>query len=122
MKRDLDLVRQLMLTIEGMPVGPPVQYRMGEVEDLVLLSHLEMLLEAGLVKGKISRSQGARGDVIAIAGLTWEGHEWLESVRAQGVWNETKRVLLEDGGALTYELAKAVASRIHRTRLGLPPG
>lgn len=122
MKRDLDLVRQLMLTIEGWPAGPPVQYRMGEVEDLVLLAHLEMLIDAGLVKGTISRSLGARGDVIAIAGLSWEGHEWIESVRSDAVWTETKRIIIEAGGALNHELTTAVASRILRTRLGLPPG
>jgi hypothetical protein len=125
MKRDLDLVRQLMLQIEALPPIPPVQYRMEDVEDPVLLKHLEMLIAAGLVNGKISQSHGARGDVITIAGLTWEGHEWVEMVRSQAIWNETKSVLLERG-ALTYELTKAVAGELLRARLGLsaggPPG
>src|SRR5947208_2820296 len=80
MKRDMDLVREIMVKIEALPPGPPVLYRMGEVEDLVLLNHLEMRIEAGLVRGKISRSQGARGDVIGISSLTWEGHEWIDVV------------------------------------------
>jgi hypothetical protein len=122
MKRDMDLVREIMLRIEGLPVGPPMLYRIGEVEDLVLLAHLEMLLESGLVRGKITRSPGARGDVIGISGLTWNGHEWLETVRDPRVWDETKSALLETGGALSFELAKAVATRIHRRRVGLPVG
>jgi hypothetical protein len=93
---------------------------MGEVEDLVLLHHLELLIDAGLLSGKITRSHGSRGDVIGIAGLTWEGHEWIETVRSDRVWEETKNTLMENDGALTFELAKAVATRIHRTRLGLP--
>ena len=121
MKRDLDLVRQLLLQIEALPPIPPVQYRIGEVEDPVLLKHLEMLIAAGLVDGKISQSHGARGDVITISGLTWEGHEWIEMVRSQDLWNETKSALLEHG-ALTYELTKAVAGRLLRARLGLPAG
>jgi hypothetical protein len=122
MKRDMDLVREIMLKIEALPAGPPVLYRMGEVEDLVLLNHLEMLIEAGLVRGKISRSQGARGDVIGISTLTWEGHEWVDAVRDPRVWNEAKTTLLDNGGSVSFELTKAVATRILRMRVGLPAG
>ena len=119
MKRDLDLVRQILLQIEALPAGPPAQYRMSEIEDPVLLAHFELVLASGLVNGKISRSQSSRGDVISISGLTWQGHEWIETVRQDSVWNETTSTLLESGGALTYELTRAVAERILRTRLGL---
>jgi hypothetical protein len=122
MKRDLDLIRELLLKIEALPVGPPAQYRLDEVDDPVLLAHLELLVESGLVRGKISRTQGSRGDVITIAGLTWQGHEWIETVRNADVWRETKRELLDGPGVLTYELARAMASRILRARLGLPSG
>ena len=122
MKRDLDLVRQLLLQIEALPAGPPVQYRTSEIEDPVLLAHFELVLAAGLVNGKIARSQGARGDVISIAGLTWEGHEWIEMVRDQSLWHETKSTLLDGAGALTYELTKVVAGRILHARLGLLDG
>jgi hypothetical protein len=122
MKRDMDLVREIMLKIEALPAGPPVLYRVGEVEDLVLLTHLEMLIDAGLVRGKISRSQGSRGDVIGISTLTWEGHEWIDLVRDPRVWDEAKSTLQENGGALSFELTKAVATRIHRLRVGLPAG
>ena len=122
MKRDLDLVRQLLLQIEGLPAGPPAQYRTSEIEDPVLLAHFELVIASGLVNGKISRSQSSRGDVISIAGLTWEGHEWIETVRSQSVWNEAKAMLLDNGGALTYELTKAAASKILRARLDVAAG
>ena len=122
MKRDLDLVRQVLLQIEALPAGPPAQYRTSEIDDPVLLAHFELVIAAGLVNGKIARSQGARGDVISISGLTWEGHEWLEMVRSQALWNEIKSSLLDNGGALTFELTKAVASKLLRARLALPPG
>ena len=119
MKRDLDLVRQILLQIEELPAGPPAQYRMSEIDDPVLLAHFELVLASGLVNGKISRSQSVRGDVISISGLTWEGHEWIEMMRSASVWNETKSQLRDSGGALVYELTKAVATRILRARLGL---
>ena len=115
-------MRQVLLQIEALPAGPPVQYRTSEIEDPVLLAHFELVLAAGLVNGKIARSQGARGDVISIVGLTWEGHEWIEMVRSEAVWDETKSTLLDGAGALTYELTKVVAGRILRARLGLLAG
>ena len=111
-----------MLQIEALPAGPAAQYRMSEIEDPVLLAHLELLIDAGLVNGKIARSHGARGDVISVAGLTWQGHEWIEMVRSQSVWNETKSAVLDQGAPLTFELTKAVAAKLLRARLGLPPG
>ena len=122
MKRDLDLVRQLMLQIEALPAAPPVQYRMSEIEDPVLLAHLELLIEGGLVNGRISRSQGTRGDVISVSGLTWHGHEWVEMVRSQSLWNEVKSAVLDGGGVLTFELTRAMATKLLRARLTLPPG
>ena len=119
MKRDLDLVRQVMAQIEALPAGPPVQYRTSEIEDPVLLAHFELAIAAGLVNGKIARSQGARGDVISISGLTWEGHEWLEMVRSQEIWNEVKTSLMAHGAAMTYELTKVVARQLLYARLGL---
>jgi hypothetical protein len=121
-KRDLDLVRQILLQIEALPAGPAAQYRMSEIEDPVLLAHLELLIDAALVNGKIARSHGARGDVISVQGLTWQGHEWIEMMRSQSVWNETKSTVLEQGGALTFDLTSAVAAKLLRARLGLPPG
>jgi hypothetical protein len=118
-KRDLDLVRQLMLRIESLPASPPVQYRMSEIEDPVLLAHLELLIDAGLVNGKIARSHGTRGDVISVSGLTWQGHEWIETVRSQSLWNEVRSTLVDGGGVLTFELTRAVAGKILRARLGL---
>jgi hypothetical protein len=122
MKRDLDLVREVLLQIEGLPAGPPAQYRTSEIEDPVLLAHFELVIASGLVIGKIARSQGTRGDVISISGLSWEGHEWLEMVRSQAMWNEVKSALLDNGGALTFELTKEVATKLLRVRLGLSAG
>lgn len=122
MKRDLDLVREILLKIEALPAGPPAQYPTSEIDDPVLLAHFELVLASGLVNGKISRSQSSRGDVISISGLTWEGHEWIEMVRSPSVWNEAKSILTDKGGALTYELTKAVAAKLLSARVGLSPG
>ena len=120
MKRDMDLVRQILLRIEALPAGQPMQFRMDEVEDRVLIAHLETMIEGGLVNGKITQPHGTRGAVIIISDLTWTGHEWIETMRSDDVWRQTTATVQERGGALSFELAKAVACHILRLRLGLP--
>ena len=122
MKRDLDLVRQILLQVEALPAGPPAQYRTSEIEDPVLLAHFELVLASGLVIGKIARSQGARGDVISISGLTWEGREWIEMVRSQAMSSDVKPALMDDFSALTFELCQKVDVELLRVRLRLPAG
>jgi hypothetical protein len=38
------------------------------------------------------------------------------------VWDEAKKTLLESGDSLSFELTRAVATRIQRMRVGLPAG
>ena len=116
----MDLVRQIMLKIEDLPPGQPVHFRMGEVEDPVLLAHLQLMMDARLVNGKVTEPHGSRGAVIIITDLTWEGHEWIETVRREELWEQVKGALLEKECAFSFELSRAVALQIQRVRLGLP--
>ncbi|WP_408436663.1 DUF2513 domain-containing protein [Paraburkholderia sediminicola] len=48
----------------------------------------------------------AVGDIL---GLSWKGQEFLDTIRNDSVWVKTKTQLIENGGALTFELIKEVA-------------
>jgi len=51
--------------------------------------------------------------------LTWEGHEFLDDIRDQGIWNKTKERLKDIPSAsipVIVEIAKAEIKK----RLGLP--
>ena len=41
--------------------------------------------------------------------LTSQGHEFIESVRDEGIWNETKKLVVETGGNATIEIIKKLA-------------
>jgi hypothetical protein len=41
--------------------------------------------------------------------LTWEGHEFLDGIRSNSVWERTKKSFREKGVEMTFDLVKVVA-------------
>ena|SRR3989442_2614625 len=108
MKRDLDLVRELLMAIEDAPFdgGPlrltaPEKYSPGQVTYHIMLLH-----EAGLIRA-FDFSSNEFPDWRP-GYLTWEGHEFLNAARDIGRWKKAKAFIHEKGGALVFEILKQV--------------
>ena len=41
--------------------------------------------------------------------ITFAGHDYLDAVRDNGIWNKTKVVVAETGGSATLEMVRALA-------------
>ena len=95
MKRDLDLIRKIMIAIEShAESGEPSLDIDGHLSDEVL-GHLCFMEDGKLIH---------RGEVR----LTWEGHEFLEASRDDGIWEKAKQLVIERTGGLNTETLKAV--------------
>ena len=94
MKRDMDLIRDILIEIEAhndWPAGAMIT-----PEDASKRYHLHLLLEAGLVEGKEHHFVG--GPIrFSVDGLTWAGHEFLAATSDQNRWNKFKQLV---GGGL----------------------
>lgn len=116
MKRDMDLVRDLLIKIADSD-SPPTFSKLvpgrkdGTSEYAVAAYHMRMLVEdAGFVRGIDYRSSS--GDEWLSLELTWQGQDFLENVRDPVVWKKTKDGLQKVGGAswdLIRDLGKAYA-------------
>ena len=51
--------------------------------------------------------------------LTWEGHEFLDSIRNDTVWKKIKDTVKEKGVQLSYEILKALAVDYCKGLIGL---
>ena len=126
MKRDMDLIRDLLLGIEQderldgtIFIAPDESDNLGVIgitnhsaEEVAY--HLMMLMEAGLIKGNSTMEQ-----MPAVSRLTWEGHEFLDNIKDQSIWGKTKERLKGLPGvgiAVIGEVAKAELKK----HLGLP--
>jgi hypothetical protein len=94
MKRDMDLVRDLLLRIEGDPLFDGTTWvRIESPEELGITGHspkevayhLDLLIEEKFIKGSSDIQP-----MPMINNLTWKGHEFLDNIRDNGIWSKTK--------------------------------
>lgn len=108
MKRDMDLVRQILLELEDAPYrGGWVNLEIEEdLEDDVYSYHVQLLYEAGLIEAQdLSTLDGVAWKPKR---LTWEGHEFLEAARESSRWEKAKEVMQKEGGGLAVSVLKEV--------------
>lgn len=123
MKRDLDLVRAIMVVI-----GNHEKERMKQVEvsrDLHeqfpeislagdrLVGHVRMMGEAGLVEANIQPTMQA--DFFSQIRLTWEGQEFLANAQDERVWGIVK----EKYGEVSFALLKVAVVETAKKIFGL---
>jgi hypothetical protein len=107
MKRDMDLIRQILLKTEEQPPNlNVVDLSFPEVDVATIGEHVHLLDEAGLVEA-IDCSSRAGIDWKPMR-LTWIGHEFLDASRNETVWQKAKTTLKEKGLGISYELMKVV--------------
>ncbi len=111
MKRDMDIVREILCKISDVPGKPDhgvlVEGKTAE-EAAKILYHVGLLEEAGLLKGQELSGLGMETSLWADLDLTWAGHDFVDAIRDPQVWKETKKGL-EYAGSFTFDLVKALA-------------
>lgn len=117
MKRDMDLIRDILMEIEGgqrvfettssdeaAALGIPLETSRSQKEADRLRGHLDLLGQSGFIE--IEERTGAASYLIK--GLTWQGHDFLDSVRDPKIWEKTKKGA-EAAGGFTVDLLKDLA-------------
>lgn len=118
MKRDWDLIRDILIRVEDLPPGDCLQLSESEV-DRVEDEHFYLLYEAGFLSADFMRD--VRGVAFGVVvGLTWQGHDLLSSIRDEGVWSNVKQRALSVGGQMSIEILKTIATYVAKQTLGIP--
>ncbi|OHD00876.1 MAG: hypothetical protein A2885_13290 [Sphingopyxis sp. RIFCSPHIGHO2_01_FULL_65_24] len=123
MKRDMDLVRELLLAIEDDP-----SRRLARLPDLqgrtkaVVLEHVQLCVDAGLIEAQFFKAMNPRDAMAHDIRLTWTGHEFLDATRSPEIWTKTKAGAAKVGSTsmkLLFEIASGYA-KAELARLGVP--
>ncbi|MBU5214940.1 DUF2513 domain-containing protein [Heyndrickxia oleronia] len=109
MKRDLELVRELLVLIEKNDDRKELKI-LDEWDREVVAYHLVILDQAGYVKNNTKYADNK--PFWLFASLTWEGHEFLDSIRNDNIWNKTKEGIKSKGfelGSIPFDVLKEFA-------------
>lgn len=120
MKRDLDLIRKMLLAVEDGPSGYAPHLVFEGYTDEQVGYHAYLLMDAGLARGADVTSHSNNSPEAIVQSLTWEGHEFIDAARDDTRWQKAKSIVAEKGGGITLDLLKALLVSLTKTALGLP--
>jgi len=119
MKRDMDLVRQILLAAEanehGLVGGNP---DIDGYTDEQVAYHVYLMNEAGLVQAADTTSMGSDSPEAMLNHLTWSGHDFLDAAREPSRWQKAKEIIAKAGGA-TFQIWLAVLTDLVKKGVGL---
>jgi hypothetical protein len=114
MKRDMDLVRSLLLRVEDLN-GPMMNDLMVDEKDADERArvgyHIRMLVHEDFLKG--DDGSGMMHEDWYNLQLSWRGHEFLDTLRSHTVWEQSKKYAGEAGvmsAKALFDIGKAIAT------------
>ncbi|MCG6508527.1 DUF2513 domain-containing protein [Vibrio parahaemolyticus] len=116
MKRDMELIRKLLLTIEENPRQLEVEgYDKNQVK-----YHALLLIEAGFLDGNVSDTLANTSVVpsfVSVNRLTWDGHEFLDNIRKEEVWNTIKTEFKDASISSVFSIGKQLTENYAKKKL-----
>lgn len=114
MKRDMDIVRLILLALEDAPAeeGEKFVYdeRVSGIDDAVLREHIRLVVQEGLAEIELLETLGGDWGV-GRASLLSRGHDFVEAVRTPARLKKALAWITETGRAVTVQLVIEWAGR-----------
>lgn len=115
MQRDMELIRKILFVIEEKYVDTALMGNDIQIEGYDTKSiayHCALLHDAGLISDY--KAQYAENELYlwGVGRLTWDGHELLDKIKSDTVWNKTKTMIKEKGIPFVLDAVKEIATAI----------
>lgn len=126
MKRDMDMVRDILMVIEAQEASQICSFTPNEDHSNAdYLETVSLLIDSGLVTGRVMRGRiGGRNMGIAKIsvtppGLTWEGHDFLSDARSETVWKKAMEKVKDMGGSVSIGVMQKLLTKISMQQMGI---
>jgi DNA-binding transcriptional ArsR family regulator len=127
MKRDLDLIRLILLKIEDTDLTTTrltcesfCDINGSELYTEAFISHhIELLLDSGYVKALRVDSMGRLYSDFIIKRITSAGYDYLDSVRDESVWKTVKNRLSSVGSSVALDIIQSLGAAVIKEKLGI---
>jgi len=109
MKRDMDLIRKILLEVESDVHGfAPQKIEIDNYTQEEIGYHIHLLGEAGLAEVINMTFDQSDSPSARVLNLTWDGHEFLDSSRENRIWNQAKDAISKVGGGASIQIWTAL--------------
>ena len=100
MKRDMDLIRDLLGQVEAIDADGSYL----SVDDRLAVHQVSLMKDAGLVDANLLEDGNGLYNGANVFRLTWAGHDFLDAVREDTVWNKIKKNVIKPGASWTFAM------------------
>ena len=121
MKRDWTIIRAILLKLEESETPNTVlnANNLPPFEEQAVAYHIRLLANAGHITANVSESRSGDGRIyVALArNLSNSGHELLDTIRNDKVWDKIQEKVKKDGLEMTVDVVLMVGRKIMETML-----
>lgn len=110
MRRNWDIVRDILLEIELRE--EPVWKLELPYPDEAIRYHTALLIEAGLLNGRVERDSEGKIHLTLITGMPWAGHEFIDTIRSKDLWKKTMSKVRTIGGSVSLTILQKIAEKL----------
>ena len=120
MKRDMDLVRKILIQMDEYEHGfSPQHLKIEGYSDEQIGYHCYLMGEAGLIENIGITSSGDNTPLALPKNLTWAGHEFLDNSRDPDIWKQAKDIIVGKIGNASFAVWTSVLTKVVLQNLGL---
>jgi hypothetical protein len=120
MKRNLDLIRKLVLILEDASDTEVANIvKVDGFTDEEIGYHSYLLVDAGLAEGIDIRTMDDRLPNWQLSHLTWAGHDFADAARDDSRWKQATAVVKEKAGSVTFDVLKQILVSLIKSTIGI---
>lgn len=122
MKRDLELIRAILLKVEETPIGQPLSSPLkidGYEDDDIIAEHVRLLHEKSYIDARITEEFNSydlaglpRVESYTITRLLNDGHDFIADAKNPAVWKKTLDFMARKGSDVSLAVVKGVAAKM----------
>jgi hypothetical protein len=118
MKRDMDLVREILKKLNSYKHGyAPDNFVLNGFSNELVSYHCYLLNDAGLIEALDNTDISSKSPSAIPLKLTWAGHEFIENALNEKSWLETKEAISKIGD-VSFSVWSSVLSKVVLSNLG----
>jgi len=120
MKRDFELIRNILLDVEAAPAGQLLNHFSYEGKaEAEVLEHIDLLAKANFIEAKVPLDGDGVPWGCHVSRLTWKGHEFLETARNETLWRKVLGQVRASSVSVSLDVLQGLLTKALKGELGL---